>query len=527
MSWSNRQCRIRQAQAERPARHGGDEEGRLISEEARSRTQAYINARFNHPAWQLLAAQRGPLVLSCLQTLFEYSQNGVDYQEALQSLADLLTEHANHAEFDVGTDDRAVVARRELRDWIKRGLVVERDSRIYATDALEEALRFVGALENRIMTSTASRLSIVQREIENVEAGLNPDPRSRTSHLRRQIQELEAQLAAVEAGRMHVLGEREGVEQIRDIFNLATSLRADFRRVEDSWREADRRLRMAIVSEQQHRGTVVDRLLDSHDMLLETPEGQVFHGFQQQLSRAVELDHMKLRLRAILKHPYTAVALTPQQQTELRWLVMRLVQESETVIQARARIEHDVKGFLKTGLAAEHHRVGMLLNEIFQHALNIDWASQAVRRQASPLPPVAFANSSLPLAERLRFKSLDDGAEEALELSQQTGDLNEVEDEFWMSFSGLDRQQLVLDTLALLAQSGESLTIAQLAERLPPTHDLETLTVWIAMAREAGVTLSDEQETLDVRCAEGPVLRFRVPVVKLSAATMPDIDWEI
>ncbi|HVX90984.1 MAG TPA: DUF3375 domain-containing protein [Candidatus Paceibacterota bacterium] len=504
-----------------------EEEGRLINGEVRSRTQAYIHARFSHPAWQLLAAQRGPLVLSCLQTLFEYSQNGIDYEDALQSLANLLTEHANNAEFDVGAEDRAVLARRELRDWIKRGLIVEREGRLYATDALEEALRFVNALDNRIMTSTASRLSVVQREIENVEASLNPDPKTRTRHIRRQIQDLEEQLAAVEAGNVRVLSEREGIEQIRDIFNLATSLRADFRRVEDSWREADRKLRMAIVSEQHHRGTVVDQLLDSHDTLLETPEGQVFHGFQQQLSRAIELDHMKLRLRTILKHPYTAAALTPQQQNELRWLVMRLVQESETVIQARARIERDVKGFLKTGLAAEHHRVGMLLNEIFQHALNIDWASQAVRRQASPLPPIAPANSALPLVERLRFKSLDEGPNEALELSQQTGDLNEVEDEFWMSFSGLDRHQLVLDTLALLAQSGEPLTIAQLAERLPPTHDLETLTVWLAMAREAGVPLSDEQETVDVHCTEGPILRFRVPLVAMSADAMPDIDWEI
>ena len=415
-----------------------------------------------------------------------------------------------------------------MRDWIKRGLVVEREGRLYATDALEEALRFVDSLDNRIMTSTASRLSVVQREIENVEASLNPDPKTRTRHIRRQIADLEEQLKAIEGGHVRVLNEREGVEQIRDIFNLATSLRADFRRVEDSWREADRKLRLAIVSEQHHRGAVVDELLNSHDTLLETPEGQVFHGFQQQLSRTIELDHMKQRLRAILKHPYTAAALTAHQQNELRWLIMRLVQESETVIQARARIERDVKGFLKTGVAAENHRVGVLLNEIFQEALNIDWTSQAVRRQGSPLPPIAPANSALPLAERLRFKSLDEGPDDALELSQQTGDLNEVEEDFWMSFSGLDRQKLVLDTLALLAQSGEALTIAQLAQRLPPTHDLETLTVWLTMAREAGVPLSGAEETLDLDCAEGPRLRFRVPLVHLSADTMPsDAEWEI
>jgi hypothetical protein len=47
------------------------------------------------------------------------------------------------------------------------------------------------------------------------------------------------------------------------------------------------------------------------------------------------------------------------------------------------------------------------------------------------------------------------------------------------------------------------------------------------MAREAGVPVSEEQQTLDVRCTEGPLLRFHVPVVTLSADAMPEIDWEI
>ncbi len=51
------------------------------------------------------------------------------------------------------------------------------------------------------MTSTASRLSVVQREIEGLESSLNPDPRSRTAHLRRKIVELERELAAAERGR--------------------------------------------------------------------------------------------------------------------------------------------------------------------------------------------------------------------------------------------------------------------------------------------------------------------------------------
>jgi hypothetical protein len=465
-------------------------------------------------------------VLSCLQTLFEYSQNGIDYEDAVQSLAGLLTEHANNAEFEVGTEDRPVLARRELRDWIKRGLLVEREGRLHATDALEEALRFVNSLDNRIMTSTASRLSVVQREIEKLETDLNPDPKVRAGHLRRKIADLEHELQAAERGEIDVLGPAEAIERIREIYNLATSLRADFRRVEDSWREADRQLRQSIVSEQSHRGEIVDKLLDGHDHLLETPEGRVFHSFLQQLGRSVELDHMKMRLRAIVKHPVTQTALNRVQQAELRWLIMRLVKESASVIQARARSERDVKGFLKTGLAAEHHRVGALLNEIFQAALDVDWESQAVRRKPAPLPPVGFGLAGLPLLERLLFKTIKGDDKGALELERQSATLDDIEDDFWLAFNGLDRQALLDSTIQLLQRSSKPLTIAELAEQMPPTHDLESISLWLSLAREVEVPFDGSREDIDLTASDGTSLRFNIPKVALTALAVRNLDWE-
>ncbi|WP_206203236.1 DUF3375 family protein [Thermomonas sp. HDW16] len=354
-----------------------------MSVNSQERTESYILARQQNPAWQLLAGRRAPLVLSCLQALFEESQDGVDYDDAQQALADLLAGHAGLSEFEIN-GDTSTLARKELRTWIRRALVVEREGRLYATDALETALRFVKALGSRIMTSTASRLAVVQREIERLEARLNPDPQSRAEHLRRQIVGLQRELEEAEAGRIEVADIKEAAEGIRELYALATSLRADFRRVEDSWRDADLHLRHAIVNEGHHRGAVVDTLLDGHDTLLETVEGRVFQAFHQQLQHEVELEAMKRRLRIILQHSQASVALTMSQQTDLRWLVMRLVKESASVIRARSRSERDVRSFLRTGLAAEHHRVGQLLNEVFRHAQAVDWSITSIRRQPTP-----------------------------------------------------------------------------------------------------------------------------------------------
>ena len=261
--------------------------------------------------------------------------------------------------------------------------------------------------------------------------------------------------------------------------------------------------------------------------MLETTEGKVFHGFHEQLSRSTELDNMKQRLRTIIQHPSTRNALSRQQQDELRWLVIRLIQESAAVIKARARSERDVKGFLKTGLAAENHRVGELLNGLLNSAINIDWQSHKVRKTATPLPPVAVAVSSLPVVERLRFKAATQEQSQGLELAEQHVNLADIDEEFWRAFDGLDREALYQETLALLKVTGRPMSIGELASHLPPTHDLETITLWLAMAREAGVDISTDREKVDIIASNGQKLRFNVPYFTLTLTSAESIDWEL
>ena len=499
------------------------------------RTHKYLDARQQNPAWLLLASRRAPLMLSCLEALFEHQRDGVPFDHAVQALAEMLAAHANQPDFEIDAADITTQARRELRDWIRRALVTEREGRIHETDALKTALRFVAQLDQRVMTSTASRLAVVQREIDNLATALDPNPQSRADQIERRIEDLQQQLAQVRAGRLPLLTEAQAVENIREVYALATSLRADFRRVEDSWRAADRTLRQAILSAQQHRGAVVDQLIDGHASLLNTQEGRVFESFQQQLDNQSELTEMRARIRHILNHPAAAQALDDLEHSALRLLVQQLIKEAKVVQTVRARSEREVSQFLKTGQAAESQRVGQLLNDILQQALEIDWQRQAVRRQPTPLPPLGVALGSLALIERLRIKSLDSASPEAaLLLTTHYADLDHIEAEFWQAFEGLDRQALLAQTLALLEQRGQPMTLAALAEALPPgAHDLEALTLWLSVAQEAGLAgdaaQQPEQEHLTTTDPQHPAQhwRFSVPRVLLDAAAVRGVGGDL
>ncbi len=486
---------------------------------------ALIAQRQQHPAWQLLASRRAPLVLSCLKPLHDVNHEGIAVEDAEQNLLQMLAEHVNSDEYQIEGDNLRATARKELREWIKRKLIVERDGRIIATDALLQALQFVDGLQDRVMTSTASRLATVQREIESLETRLNPNAQSRVSHIQQKIQDLEEELRRAEGGDIEVLAGRKAVEGIREVYTLAMSLRADFRRVEDSYRSADRELRHSIIGDQYHRGEIVDKLLDSHDDLIETQEGQVFHGFHEQLNQSTELVNMRHQLRYIVKNSASREALNAHQLSELRWLVASLVRESRRVLQARARSERDVKGFLKTGLAAEHHRVGELLNAILEEAVNLDWSKNAVRRVPSNLPPVGISMANLPLIERLRYSAVDEDAANPLQLLEQRVDLDDIGDEFWNTFDTLDQYALVEITLSALEQHGGEVGLAELCDLLPPSHDLETLSIWLAMARDVELPIQNENQSIELTDQHGKKLRFQVPLVYLSAAAFRDYEW--
>lgn len=240
---------------------------------SREIVQKYISLRRNHSAWLLLASPKGPLILASLKNLIESSPTGVDFDEAVERLAAAFADHANDSEFDLGSD-HPLEARRELRQWLKRGLIVERGGKILATDAFQRSLMFLESLEDQTMTSTASRLATVQRAIEILEAQLSRSQKDREKSLQARIELLNQELKAVQAGNFEVLDGSKAEEGIREVYQLAISLPADFRRVEDSYREADRVLRQRIISENQNRGQIVDELLDGHAQLVQTVEGQ-------------------------------------------------------------------------------------------------------------------------------------------------------------------------------------------------------------------------------------------------------------
>jgi hypothetical protein len=233
---------------------------------------------------------------------------------------------------------------------------------------------------------------------------------------------------------------------------------------------------------------------------------------------------MKQRLRSIMQDESCDKALHRKQKSDLRLLVSRLGQDSERVIQARARSERDVRGFLTSGLADEQIRVGAILQQIFSVAMHVDWTSQKTRRSPGPLPPIGISASSLPLVERLLARDADSDSDQELDFSVADADPDNMGDEFWNAWKALDREALFKQTIAKLKQSGKPMTLGELSQALPPTHDLETLTYWLAMARESGIEVTHQRETFDLVNEYDEITRFDTPLVNLDKVSTDKLE---
>ena len=499
-----------------------------MHEKTHSKLRQYIAARRENPAWIILASPIAPSIISGLQELFsEASHDGIEIDKGIVILAKTLQEHDENELIDVPDSDFSRLARHELKAWTKRGLISDRGGKLFATDALQKVLRFVDGLDSNIMTSTASRLATVQQAITSLDTQLNPNPEARIASLERRIEDLQFELEQAKQGHFVTIKDADAIEQIQEVYQLASSLRADFRRVEDSYREADKKLRHSIINDDQHRGDVLDKLLDGHDALLKTPEGRVFYTFHQQLSHQLELDEMSQRIKTILMHKEANNALNPQQQQDLKWLKTTLVDESESVIRARSRSERDVKTFIKSGLAAEQHKVGQVLKHIFSTALDIDWSKQSTRREISPLPPIAISMAHIPVIERLKIKSIDNEAFNPLNFENEEIDLNDIDNEFWSAFDHLNRETLINDTLSYISEQPHDVSVKELSEHFNPEHDLESIALWMNMASELQLFNSNNTQTESFTLEKDDTkIVYTVPSVKFSAQHINQLETE-
>lgn len=255
-----------------------------------------------------------------------------------------------------------------LRQWIASGWLREQDDALLYTDSCEVALRFVKGLGRREQNTTASHLRIVQEAVRNLAIAMDPSADVRIRALQAQRQSIDREIEELSAGVVIQLSAAEQYERLREVYQLASVLTGDFRRLEDDIRKLDQSLRVQMIQADSTRGDVLINLLQQESVLTNTDAGRAFEGFFQLLANDHRTTEFREQLRSILSRP-AAEQLHSEERQFLGRLVRELGRESERVLRVRRRAEESLRAYVESSQFRESRAVARLLNELERRAV--------------------------------------------------------------------------------------------------------------------------------------------------------------
>ena len=243
--------------------------------------------RARHPAWRLLRAHNASLILSFLGDFFVANNRGATSLSAVAAALDDTLYELDTAAAD-GEDARFPKAPQAyLEDWaateagfLRRFYPAGVDEVHYeVTPAFEKAYAWVESLRARSFVGTESRLHTLVELLRQIVHGSETDPQARLTALRRQRDEIDVQIAAVEAGDVVMMDETGVRDRYQQFASTARDLLSDFREVEENFRGLDRGARQRIAAWDGSKGELLTDLVGSRSDIAGSDQGRSFQAF--------------------------------------------------------------------------------------------------------------------------------------------------------------------------------------------------------------------------------------------------------
>lgn len=259
-----------------------------------------------HRTVTLITADNAALIISFLFKSFKQEQDGfITDTIAEKDLTERLSDYLYNLNKDEIQFPRE--PKNYLTDWANAGYLrkfpTKNDEFLYElTPATENAFKWIDSLDKREFIGQESRLKNLFESLKELSSKSKRDFRARLIELEKQKKDIEAEIENVKMGKMEVLDDRQIKEQYFLIEETAKNLLADFRQVEQNFRDIDRSFRKKIITTSQSKGKVLEELFKQHDNLYDTDQGKSFIAFWEFLlsqSKQEEFEKLIREVQAI------------------------------------------------------------------------------------------------------------------------------------------------------------------------------------------------------------------------------------
>lgn len=467
--------------------------------------------RRTHPAWRLLRADHAPFVVSFLSATFVAPNRRAIAQHELASLLDdhlfrLREGGLGEEAFPLSAPAYLDAWASDENAWLRKYYLAGSDEAHFdVTPATERAIEWVTGLERRRFVGTESRLLTIFDLLRQIVEGTRVDRASRASDIEKRIATLEAELAAVRAGEISVMDDARIRDRFLQVESTARQLLADFRQVEQNFRELDRSARERIAQWEGGKGELLHELFGDRDAIADSDEGRSFRGFWDFLTSSVRQDELSTLMHAAFD--LEAIARLKPDRRLLRvhfdWL-----EAGEVAQRTVARLSEQLRRLIDDRMLLENRRTAQLIREIEGHAI-------AVRENAPQDAAFAWLDDAapslaLPMDRRLFHPQaklrLTDGVVAAGEAGAPP--------EALFDRIYIDKQLLATRIRRALALR-DRLSLSELLAEHPLEHGLAELVSYLSLAVDDPASLIDDryEQQIDWTDGDGTRRRAFVPLV--------------
>ncbi|MEM8923066.1 MAG: DUF3375 domain-containing protein [Actinomycetota bacterium] len=474
--------------------------------------------REQHPAWRLLTSGNAALAVSFLHRVFvEPNAREIPQADLIEALEDDLLGLRHR----FGPDRHPKPARAYLDDWaspehgwLRKYYITRSDEpRFDLTPAAEQAIRWLATLTNRSFVGTESRLLTLFELLRQMHEGSQANPEARIANLRRRRAEIDAEIAAAEAGTVPILDDTELRDRFDQFMQTSRDLLSDFRQVEQNFRELDRSVREQITTWDDSKGALLADIMGERDAISDSDQGRNFAAFWDYLMSSSRQEELSTLLEEVLALDAIA-ALHPDPRT--RRLHYDWLDAGEHAQRTVARLSKQLRRFLDDQAWLENRRIMEILR-------SIETSAVAVR---SDPPKGTVMSVDGPTAEiNLPMQRPLAGADHTVQLADPIIDLTEVDidDDALFDQFVVDKQRLEANIRQAL-RTEPQITLAQLVERRPVEQGLAEVVGYLELAHHSSITaMIDDDATETVFWTTEPTDTASPPTPPSVPTTAPSV----
>ncbi len=451
-----------------------------------------VTLRRTHPAWRLLASDYAPFAVSFLHRCFiEPNVRTMSEQDLTAKLDDYLfhlREHLGEHAMPRAAIDYLNEWAGDTRGWLRRYYPQGSDEPHYdLTPSTEAAIGWLANLENRRFVGAESRLKLVFDLLREIVQGSETDPMARIAELERRRAQIDAEIENVKAGRIALMDPTQLRERFLQAVETARALLADFRQVEQNFRELDREVRERIATWEGGKGEVLEQVFGEQDIIAESDQGKSFRAFWDFLMSQARQEELSQLIDQSIEIPPIA-EMSPD--TRIRRMHYDWLTAGEATQRTVARLSEQLRRFLDDQAWLENRRIMTLLRSIEQHALAI--------REQPPNEPLMSIDGAAPEVElpmdRPLFRPPAKAAIAADEVVEGEAD-GAVDPLFEQVYVDKERLRAILRQAL---QTRSQIGLDELLAEHPLEQGVAELVAWLSIADVDGRGVIDESRTISI-----------------------------